>query len=449
MRRPRLLAAACLLVLSAAGLPSATAEDAATREFDQLRLELHVEPDLGRGVINGRMTLEFEALVEGLRWLRLHCRDTRVLAVVGEDAEPLTWSLDDGILQVDLARPLPRGQGSRVEVAYRATPRRGLYFHRPTPRHPKTPLLMYSQGQSNDNRHWIPCYDLPDDRMALDLYVTVPPELETVSNGRLVETEDTEDGRRTDHWAFADETPSYLISLVVGDLETVEDRWEQTTLEYTAVPGHAEELKTALGETPAMMAFYSAELDAPYPWDRYAQTFVWDFIYGGMENVTATTLNMRALHLPPARPNYSSEGLVAHELAHMWFGDLITCRTWDDIWLNEGFATYFTDLYFEHAPRAGRVPAQAAQPEPGLHGRHARTRRVWTSSATRAATARWSSPGARQYTRGAAILHMLRLELGDDLYREAIRTYVKRYRGRHGHLRGPPRVRSRTWRDAT
>ena len=428
MRRLVPLAAACVLVLAALGAPAARAEDAASREFDQLRLVLHVEPDLGRGVVNGRMTLEFEALADGLRTLRLHSHDTQVLAVVGEDAEPLTWTLKDGLLAIDLAQPLPRGQGSSVTVAYRSRPRRGLYFHRPTRRHPETPLLMYSQGQSNDNRHWIPCYDLPDDRMAVDLFVTVPAGLETVSNGRLVSQEDVERDRRVDHWRLADETPSYLISLIVGDLETVQDRWEDTTLEYTAVPGHAEELRTALGETPAMLAFYSEELDAPYPWDRYAQTFVWDFIYGGMENVTATTLNMRALHLPSARPDYSSEGLVAHELAHMWFGDLITCRTWDDIWLNEGFATYLTDLYFGHAYGPDEFRRRRRDQNRGYMDGTSHPEALGLERAPRGERPLELS-GGKAYSRGAAILHMLRLELGDAAYREAIRAYVKRFRG--------------------
>ena len=85
-----------------------------------------------------------------------------------------------------------------------------------------------------------------------------------------------------------------------------------------------------------------------YPWPKYSQVTVWDFSWGGMENTGATTLNMRALHKPGVRPDYSADGLVAHELAHQWFGDLITCRTMNHIWLNEGFATYFTDLWIEH-----------------------------------------------------------------------------------------------------
>ncbi|MFQ5845888.1 MAG: M1 family aminopeptidase, partial [Planctomycetota bacterium] len=192
-------------------------------------------------------------------------------------------------------------------------------------------------------------------------------------------------------------------------------------------PGRVEELRTALGETPAMMEFFGAYLDEPYPWRRYAQTFVWDFVYGGMENVTATTLNMRALHLPAARPNYSSEGLVAHELAHMWFGDLLTCRSWDHIWLNEGFATYLTDLYFEH--RYGREEFLLRRRR--QNGRY-RGGTPHPENLKLEKKPRGDLPlelhGGKQYSRGAAILHMLRLELGDATFRDAIRHYVDEFR---------------------
>lgn len=411
------------------GVPGGTLLDAGTRDFDQLHLDLHVTPDLERGTVEGRATLSFEALVDGLRRLRLHSEDTRVLAVVGEEGEALAFTQAKGVLTIDLTGSLGRGQGSSVTVTYRSTPRRGLYFHRPTKRHPETPLFMYSQGQANDNRRWIPCYDLPDDRFAWDIRVTVQDDFETVSNGVLAGSEDLDDGRRRDHWCFEDRSPSYLVSLIVADLEIIRTTWGDVALEYGAVPGHVEELHTALGDTPNMLEFYSTYLDAPYPWTRYAQTFVWDFVYGGMENITATTLNMRALHRPAARPNYTSDGLVAHELAHMWFGDLITCRTWNGIWLNEGFATYLTDLYVEH--RDGRDAFLLRRrnqnrsymdgtPNPGDLGlvRDARGDRPLELF------------GGKEYNRGAAILHMLRLELGDEGFRNAIRTYVKRFRDR-------------------
>ncbi len=401
--------------------------DAATRDFDQLHLDIRVTPDLDAGTIEGRVRIAFESLVEGLSTLRLHAADLQVLAAVDDTARALAFEQKDGILRISLGRTLSRGDGGAITIAYRGTPRRGLYVHRPTPRHPDTPTFLYSQGQSNDTRHWIPCYDLPDDRFAWDLRVTVPDDLHSVSNGRLVDSDGTEDGSRTDHWRFEDRAPSYLISLVVAELATRSTTWRDVRVEYSAVPERAAELETALGRTPEMLEFFSDWLDEPYPWKRYAQTFVWDFIYGGMENVTATTLHMRALHAEAARPNYRSEGLVAHELAHMWFGDLITCRTWSGIWLNEGFATYLTDLYFgswlgDEAFRLRRRSQNrgymngtpnAANLKLVRHPRGDRPLELF---------------GGKQYARGAAILHMLRLELGDEMFQRAIRAYVDEHR---------------------
>jgi aminopeptidase N len=421
---------ACSFVLMlCGGTADAAPLDATTRDFDQLHLDLRVVPDLATGTVEGEVRLRLASVADPLRQVRLHSMDTVVLSVREADAEALPWRLEGDVLTVDLAEPLPRGTEMTLAVEYRSTPRAGLHFHRPTDRHPKTPWFLYSQGQGNENRRWIPCYDLPDDRLTWDVHVTVKDAFDTVSNGTLVERAATGEGTRTDHWSFPFQSPTYLLSLIVADLETVEDRWRDVKLEYSAVPGYAEQLRTSLGDTPRMMEFFSSYLDAPYPWPRYAQTYVWDFVYGGMENTTATTLNMRALHLPAARPNYMSEGLVAHELAHMWFGDWITCRTWDGIWLNEGFATYFTDLYFEH--RDGRdafLLRRREQNEGYMEG----TPNAANLELKR--DPRGDKPmelfGGKQYNRGAAILHMLRLELGDETFRDGLREYVRRNQDR-------------------
>ncbi|MHC5010331.1 MAG: M1 family aminopeptidase [Planctomycetota bacterium] len=431
MHRLRLVPLLCLLAASLAvargRTEAAETLGPATRDFHQRHLDIEVEPDLERGLVNGRVTITFEALADSLQRVRLHSLDTRILAVTDEEAGPLDHTLDGGVLTVHLPATLRRNEVSKFTVVYRSQPKRGLYFHRPTPRHPKTPTFMYSQGQSNDNRRWIPCYDLPDDRCRWDLKVTVDDLYQTVSNGTLTNSVDHEDGKRTDHWTFDARSPTYLISLIVGRLQTVTDQWRDVVLEYSAVPGYEEELRTSLGQTPDMMEFFSEYTGQQYPWPRYAQTYVWDFVYGGMENTTATTLNMRALHRAAARPNYTSEGLVAHELAHMWFGDLLTCRTWDGIWLNEGFATYFTDLFFEHRDGADEFRLRRRRQNEGYMNGTPNAASLGLSPHPRG-----DRPlelfGGKQYNRGAAILHMLRLELGDEVVRTGIRAYVARHK---------------------
>ncbi len=429
----RLSTAFLLLVLPLAGAyaeekkkpPPPEPLDASTRKFRQQHLSIKVTPDLENGTVRGEVTIRFESIVDGLEMLRLHCRDTKVQGVVDASGNGLEHRHRAGILEIDLPGPLASGAVNSVNVLYTSTPKRGLYFHKPSEAHPTRPWFMYSQGQGTDNRRWIPCYDEPDDRCSWTIAVTVDEKLQTVSNGTK-EASVTSDGKRTDIWTFKGRAPTYLISLIVGRLETIQEKWKDVLLEYSAPPGRTEALKTSLAETANMMEFFTNYLESPYPWPRYAQTYVWDFIYGGMENVTATTLNMRALHTKAARPNYMSEGLVAHELAHMWFGDLITCRTWEHIWLNEGFATYFTDLFFEDRYGIETFLLRRRRQNKGyMRGTpHAANLKLEKKP-------RGDIPlelfGGKQYNRGAAILHNLRRHLGDILFRDAIRAYVKRH----------------------
>lgn len=441
-RLPRLraaLAAALLLPLGlapAGRLPAALAHDpqgaapagalpldVTTRDYDQLHMDLSVRPDIDRRSVEGTVVHEIASLVPALRIVRMHSLDTQVHEVTGTDGLPLAHELKDGILGITLKEPLKAGASTRLSIRYTSTPRMGLYFHGPTPEAPGTPRSLYSQGQGNDNRRWVPCYDEPDDRLTWNVAVTAPEGFQTVSNGLLEAVEPGRDGTATHRWKFPWRSPTYLLTLIVAQLETVRERWRDVVLEYSAPPGRHEELVTSLRETPHMLEVFSELTGEAYPWPRYAQTYVWDFVYGGMENTTATTLNMRALHGERARPNYMSEGLVAHELAHMWFGDLLTCKTWDHIWLNEGFATYMTDVWFEK--RFGE--------EALLLRRREQNAGYMAGTPDAAALDLKKEPrgdiplelhGGKQYDRGAAILHVLRREVGDAAFWAGVKGYV-------------------------
>ena len=433
MRRAALLF--LLLALWLLPTPSAVAHDvpaeqgfgAASRDFEQRHLDIHVRPDIAAGAIAGRVSVRFEAGRDEFRVLRLHAVEMQIHAVRDGDGHYLAKRHEDGVLHITLNRALEKGEESIVTVEYSAHPKRGLYFHAPSEAYPDRPLMLYSQGQGTDNRRWIPCYDAPDARCSFDLHVTVPQDLQSLSNGELVEQEALPGGERRDHWQFQDRAPSYLITLVVGDFDKHVEEWHDVRLEYLAPQGHGQHLRQSLGRTPAILDFFSDYTGLAYPWSKYAQVYVWDFIYGGMENVTATTLNMRALHPRDAMPDYRADGLVAHEAAHMWFGDLLTCRTWPHMWLNEGFATYFTDLFFEHHYGT----------EEFLVRRRDQNRRYLEGTPEPhklklERDKRGDQPlelgGYKAYNRGAAILHMLRRELGDKTFRLGVAAWVKRHK---------------------
>src|SRR5581483_12285587 len=152
-------------------------------------------------------------------------------------------------------------------------------------------------------------------------------------------------------WHFKQEVPhpAYLMTLAVGEFSQIEDRSQSgVPVFYYVQPGREEDGRRAFGTTPEMIDFFSGKLGVPYPYAKYAQVAVADFIFGGMENTSATTQTDRTLHDERAHLDFSSEPLVSHELAHQWFGDLVTCREWGHAWLNEGFATYFESLWREH-----------------------------------------------------------------------------------------------------
>ncbi len=434
-RMPRIAPLALFLLLGWSFGPQGVAAapeadrplDHTTRDFDQIHMAIHVDPDLAKGTVGGRVVHRIASLVHGLKEVRLHAQDMQILEVTDSAGTKLERKHAKNILTIQLGKAVPYQAETTFTVRYKAKPKRGLYFHRPTEAAPDTPWFLYSQGQGTDNRRWIPCYDEPDDRLSWDLYVIAKAKFQTVSNGVLVESSDPARGERTDHWRFKGRSPTYLITLIVAPLETITTQHKGVQLDFSAPHGHREQLETSLAETANMLDFFGEYLQAPYPWPRYAQTYVWDFIYGGMENVTATTLNMRALHTKAIRPNYRSEGLVAHELAHMWFGDLLTCRTWKHIWLNEGFATYFTDLFFEfrYGPDAFLL-------------RRRRQNAGYMKGTPKASELKLERDprgdiplelfGGKQYSRGAAILHTLRRHVGDEIFRDAIRAYVKRHR---------------------
>lgn len=436
MRQPTALRLIVVLLALGLGLAPALAHDepapikfgSTDRDFTQRHLTIFVRPDFATGVVGGRVHVRFAALVDGMRTLRLHCKDTKVHVVKDVDGGFLNWKHEKDLLSVTLPRALSKDEESEVRVEYTAAPRAGLLFHRPTKAAPNAPTWVYSQGQASENRRWIPCYDEPDDRCSWDLYAEVPEAMQTVSNGVLLDQQPGAAGLRIDHWHFSDRSPTYLISLVAGEMLQLTEKWGDVDLEYNAPKGKATEamLRRAVANTPAMMDFFSEYTGTKYPWPRYAQTLVWDFLWGGMENVTATTLNMRVLHTDADRPAYRSDALVAHELAHMWFGDLITCKTWPHLWLNEGFATYFTDLFFEKHYGPEEFDARRREQNERYMDRVPKPHELDVKR-----TERGDVPielnGWKAYNRGAAILHMLRRELGNETFKKGIAAYVRKH----------------------
>ncbi|HSG98681.1 MAG TPA: M1 family metallopeptidase, partial [candidate division Zixibacteria bacterium] len=314
------------------------------RAIDILHLKLEPQIDMPAGRITGAVTLTAVPLTNSLTRFTLHAVDMDVFSVTLNDADELPYQTDDTAVHVTLDHPYTTADTFTVRITYEAYPRMGLYFVRPSDDYPANPWQVWSQGEMIENRHWFPGWDYPNDRFTSEMIITVPQGMVAISNGALVDSATT-DGATTFHWRESVPHVNYLISVVVGEYVETTDEWDGIPLSYFTLLEDSKYAELCFGKTPEMMGFFFEITGVRYPYEKYAQTVVNEFTWGGMENISATTLSRRTIHDERAHQDYQSDALVAHELAHQWFGDLVSFRSWDHAWLSEGFADYFETLY--------------------------------------------------------------------------------------------------------
>jgi aminopeptidase N len=388
-------------------------------------LDLHVELEARQ--LQGAAHLTFTAIKHGLESFFLDAREMRIERVSGEDGRSLPFSQSDRGVLVRLAAPLERAGGATVRVDYAVeNPRLGLYFTGPDEHYPSKSWQAWSQGQDEDSRYWFPCVDHPREKVTSELRVRVAKPYVAVSNGVLSERYEDEEGRLVYHWLMERPHSVYLISLAVGLYSELTDRCGGTPLSFFVPEGREEEGWRSFEKTADCMRFFSAQTGIPYPYPRYSQVVAQDFVFGGMENTTATTLTEMTLHDERAHLDFTSAHLVAHELAHQWFGDLVTSKTWSHSWLHEGFATYFDLLYTEHAEGRDEFLYRLLESREAYFEEHdSKYRRPIVTNV-------YSQPmdlfDMHLYPGSAARLHMLRVLLGEGRWWEVIRLFLERHR---------------------
>jgi aminopeptidase N len=411
-------------------LPGARATYAPDRVCDVRHLRVEVALDFEHRAVDGVCIQTVAPLNDGPTRLELNAVEMSIHAVTLGDGESLPFSYDGKLLSIDLGE---RKQDEPIDVVvrYHAAPRRGLYFIHPDDGYPKRPLQAWSQGQDEDNRHWFPCFDHPHMKSTSEVVATVPERMTVLSNGTLVEERhDAAAQKRTFHYRQDVAHSSYLITLVAGEYAVLRDRVGEVDLLYYVTPGREEDAPRTFGRTAEMIRLFADKTGHPYPYPRYSQITVAEFIFGGMENTSATTLTDQTLHDARAHLDFSSEPLISHELAHQWFGDLLTCRDWSEGWLNEGFATYLEIIWKEHSSGGGRDEAdydRLADMEAYFDEDGHRYRRPIVTKV-------FHEPidvfDRHLYEKGSAVLHMLRTELGEARFWKAIQHYVARHKGR-------------------
>ena len=420
------LASAEATASSAAGrpfaLPTSTRHFERDRPFAVEHISLDVTLDPPARAIRAKAALDVRRVDPAATELLLDAVgfDVRELTVDGKKA---TWRYDGRVLRIDLDTSRDK---ARVQVTYRATPRRGLYFLEPDEHYPARPRQVWSQCQEEDARHWFPCHDSPHLKMTTEIVAHVPSGWYALSNGALVESSKPKDGDHTFHWKMSEPHPSYLVTLAAGEFAELTDIAKagerEIPVSYLVPRGREDDARRTFARTPEMIAHFSEITGVPYPWNKYAQIVVADFIFGGMENTTATTMYEHILLDERAAIDISSDDLIAHELAHQWFGDYVTCRAWYEGWLNEGFATFFEHVWRQK--RLGRDEYELGLKvdlDAYLGEAHGRYRRA-------VVTQDYDAPldlfDRHLYEKGGLVLHAARVELGDSLFWRGIRTYL-------------------------
>ncbi|HVX94520.1 MAG TPA: M1 family aminopeptidase [Polyangia bacterium] len=402
----------------------------ADRSLRVVHARLELDLDLAGKRLAGAATLTLASRVDELRVFVLDAVEMEIESVA-LDGQPAAFDYDGERLRVTCARPFARDVEFRAEIRYRCNPRRGLYFMGPDDGHPDRPLQCWTQGQDDDSRHYWPCIDHPIEKFTTEVICTAPAGNFVLSNGDLLERKElpAEGGREARvrwHYHLDFPQPAYLVTVVCGPFAEIVEQAPKTGVDvyYYSAPGRQADARRSFARTPAMIDFFSERIGVPYPHKRYSQIAVPDFIFGGMENTSATTLTELSLVDERAALDHDVDGLVSHELAHQWWGDLVTCREWSEGWLNEGFATYFEYVWREHAKGRDEADWEQLSDTEGYLAEAGRYQRAVVCR-------QYAEPihlfDAHLYDKGGRVLHMLRHSLGDDLFWRALRHYVGKH----------------------
>lgn len=409
----------------------------ARRTNDLLHTKLEISFDWKQEKVLGRATLSFQPYFYPTQSLSLDAKNFEIQRIQLLPAQAdLAYEYDGQQLVIQLDRTYTRDESYTVGIDYVASPTetggsaaitsdKGLFFINSDGADPDKPMQIWTQGETENNSRWFPTIDKPNERCTQEIFVTVDNRFTTLSNGLLISSTEHEDGTRTDYWKMDQPHAPYLFMLAVGEYAVVRENWENIPVEYYVEPAFEEDAQAIFPHTGEMLSFFSEQLGVKYPWSKYAQVVVRDYVSGAMENTTAVVfgefMQLPARELIDERFN---EKIVAHELIHHWFGDLVTCESWANLPLNEGFANYGEYLWLEH--KYGKDEADYHllgewnnylatsdyRLHPLIHFGYRDKENMFDQ---------------HSYEKGGAVLHMLRNYVGDDAFFTALQQYLEAF----------------------
>ncbi|MBW3519708.1 M1 family metallopeptidase [Flavobacterium sp. NKUCC04_CG] len=421
---------------------------------DVTPLEVYrAEPERINNLVHTKLDLKFDYAkqeVLGDAWITLkpHFYPTAVLEldakamlihqvdlIVGTKTKKLKFTYDGLKINIDLDRTYKRDESYTIHLKYTARPNevkqegsqaindaKGIYFINPEGIQTGVPTQIWTQGESESSSCWFPTIDKTNQKTSQEIYLTYPQKYLSLSNGLLVSSINNNDGTKTDYWKMTQKHAPYLFFVGIGDYAVVKDKWRSIDVDYYVEPAYKDYARDIFGNTPEMMEFFSNLLDYPYPWDKYAQMTAREYVSGAMENTTASLFNDGVQQKPGQLiDENTAETVIAHELFHHWFGDLVTAESWSNLSMNEAFANYSEYLWVEH--KYGKEKADQnldAEIESYKNGDHFDKHLVRMHYRSQE-----DMFDQVTYNKGGAILHMLRNYLGDEAFFKGLSKYLK------------------------
>lgn len=404
-----------------------------SREIDLLHTKLEVSFDWAKEQVLGKAALVFKPYGYDINRFRLDAKNFIINSVKIGNTN-LTYNYDDTNLYINLDKTYTPNDEVTIVIDYIARPsefpagssaaitsEKGLFFIDPKNEDPDKPTQIWTQGEAENNSRWFPTIDRPNERCTQELYITVDKKYKTLSNGLLVSSKVNTDGTRTDYWKMDLPHAPYLFMMAIGEYAVVKDQWKDIPLEYYTEPEYEKDAKLIYNHTPEMLEFFSNTFGLKYPWPKLSQIVVRDYVSGAMENTTAIIYGEFIQRHADELEENPNDYILAHEISHHWFGDYVTCESWANLTLNEGFANYSEYLWFEH--KYGKDEAELHRLNE-LDGYMASAQYNVHPLIHYHYNEKTDMFDAHSYNKGGLVLHMLRNMLGDKVFFKALKNYL-------------------------
>jgi len=405
--------------------------------WDLVHTKLEVSFDLTKQHLLGKATIKVKPHFYSQNTLQLQAKgfDLHAITYVS-GAKITTYTYDSKNISITLDKMYSRSDTLTLVIDYTAKPNdlpksgsdaiteeKGLYFIDPLNTDPNKPTQIWTQGETQSSPCWFPTLDSPNQRSTQEMLITADKKFQVISNGELIYKTEHADGTITWNWEMKKAHAPYLFMMAVGEFAKVTDTWKDMEVSYYVEPAYEQYARNIFGQTPAMIDFFSTKLDYPYPWPKYSQIVVRDFVSGAMEN-TSASIFMEALQVDDRfLVDDNWESIIAHELFHHWFGDLVTCESWANLPLNESFANFSEIAWFEYKHGYDAALQHAQEDLEGY---------LSEAQTTQNPLIRYHYNDIEEmfdrhsYNKGGLVLNLLRNAVGEDAFYKSLSLYLKR-----------------------